>query len=39
MELLCIKKPVATLRLRVKKEVENRNYAEKTEEFINKIKT
>jgi flavodoxin len=39
MESLCGKKPVATLRLHMKKEVESGNYAEKTEEFVSKIKT
>jgi len=38
MESLCGKKPVATLRLHVKQEVENGQYAEKTEEFVTKIK-
>lgn len=39
MESLCGKKPVATLRLLMKQEVESDQYAEKTEEFVTKIKT
>lgn len=38
MESLCGKKPVATLRLRRKQEVENDNYVEKTEEFATKLR-
>jgi flavodoxin len=38
VESLCGKKPVATLRLR-RKEVRSGQYAEKTEEFVTKIKT
>jgi menaquinone-dependent protoporphyrinogen IX oxidase len=39
MEELCGKKPVATLRLTQKQEVETGRYVEKTEEFVTKIKT
>lgn len=38
MESLCGKEPVATLRL-LRKEVKSDHYIEKTEEFVNKIKT
>src|SRR5271157_938914 len=39
MESLCGKKPVATLRLLMKQEVEKGRYTEKTEEFVKKITT
>jgi flavodoxin len=39
MELLCGKKPVATLKLLMKQEVENGHYNEKAEEFVKKIET
>ena len=38
MELLCGKKPKATLKLR-RRRVKSDDYAEMTEEFVNKIKT
>jgi flavodoxin len=39
MESLCGKKPVATLSLRKKRNVEKGDYVEKTEEFVAKLKT
>lgn len=39
MESLCGKKPVATLSLRRRQEVEKGHYVEKTEEFVKKLKT
>lgn len=39
MEAICEKKPVATLRLHRKSDVENNHYIEKTEEFVAKLDT